>query len=581
MRPKPNKKIKTAFQVGHRTPTLGDVLRALDGHEELSQTRLRDLRSYVKRVASLLGDDPARIPLDIRVIGAKLAATNPAATGLSNKSFSNIRSGFMMAVEVSGLKPLERFTKAPLRASWKELVAALSARRAHIALSRLARYASANGVDPIKINDAVIEEFITAVRDGTLHRKPNELHRRVAKAWNDVAQQSRFNLQCVNVPSFQRPVTRTAWTELPRAFREDVKEFLKWCAGVDRFAANARLRPLAPQTVKLRQNQIHAAVTALVESGVSPRVIRSLRDLVSPKNFKRILQRRYESVGRRENIFNRDLARALLEIARLWVKVDATTLSGELRRLSSAVPTPLPGLTDKNKKALRQFDDPAVLLRLYDLPNRLWAEVKRERDPDRYTLVKAQAAIAIGILLYMPIRLQNLAALTFDVHLFMKEARGAVSSLEVPADEVKNGLEIGFDIPADDDHINLAKILIEYRNRIAPKVIGRRPDRLFVKTDGTPKNQWAVAWMIRKYLRRRAGIEFSPHMFRHLSAKVVLDLEPGNFQTPRQLLGHRSERTTATIYAGISSRRAARHHRELVKAALAAKVTPRRQKRTS
>ena len=74
--------------------------------------------------------------------------------------------------------------------------------------------------------------------------------------------------------------------------------------------------PLAPQTIQLRRNQIHAAVTALVESGVKPTAIRSLADLVSPENFKRILRRRHEKVGGRENVFNHDLARALVQIAR-------------------------------------------------------------------------------------------------------------------------------------------------------------------------------------------------------------------------------------------------------------------------
>ena len=44
---------------------LADVLAALNGHKTLSETRLRDLRSSIKRVASLLGDDPAHIPLDL------------------------------------------------------------------------------------------------------------------------------------------------------------------------------------------------------------------------------------------------------------------------------------------------------------------------------------------------------------------------------------------------------------------------------------------------------------------------------------------------------------------------------------
>ena len=109
-------------------------------------------------------------------------------------------------------------------------------------------------------------------------------------------------------------------------------------------------------------------------------------------------------------------------------------------------------------------------------PDRLWAEVKRDAKPNFRTLVKAQAALAVAILSYMPLRLQNLAALTFDVHLFMREAPGAISSLELPAGEVKNRRELAFDIPSD-----LAKMLIEYRNRIAPKIIGRRPEQVVRK----------------------------------------------------------------------------------------------------
>jgi integrase len=124
---------------------------------------------------------------------------------------------------------------------------------------------------------------------------------------------------------------------------------------------------------------------------------------------------------------------------------------------------------------------------------------------------------------------------------------------------------LAFDIPSD-----IAKMLIEYRNRIAPKIIGHRPERLFVNADGTPKSHATVAWLIKTYLRKRAGIVLTAHQFRHLSAKVVLDAEPGSFEIVRQLLGHRSLSTTVGSYAGIDSRRAARHHQRLVEEALAA-----------
>ena len=104
---------------------------------------------------------------------------------------------------------------------------------------------------------------------------------------------------------------------------------------------------------QLRRDQIHAAVTALIEVGVPAADIASLADLVVPENFKQILLRRYEMSAGAENVFNRDVARSLIEIAYQWVKVDEPT-ADELRRLAGKLPTPAPGLTRKNKGALRQ-----------------------------------------------------------------------------------------------------------------------------------------------------------------------------------------------------------------------------------
>jgi integrase len=419
-----------------------------------------------------------------------------------------------------------------------------------------------NTISPQRINDAVIENFIADVRENSLHRKPSHLHRMTSLIWNEVARRPELNLQPVMVPSFRRPSKRVNWALFATSFRKDVDKYRTWCAGSDSFAADARSRVLAPLTLKLRLAQIHAAATALVEAGVKPSAIRSLADLCSPENFKYILRRRYESISGRENRFNQDLATALVQIAREWVKVDAVVLA-ELRRLAGKVPKRMSGLTDKNKRFLRQFDDPTVLQRLFDLPRRLWAEVKRNKKPNHQTLAKAQAAIAVAILSYMPLRMQNLAALTFNIHLFMREGARANSTLELAAGEVKNRRELAFDIPSD-----VAKMIIEYRNSFAPKVIGHRPDKLFVNADGTPKSQGTVSAFITTTLRRRTGIVLTAHQFRHLSAKIMLDAEPGSFETVRQLLGHASLNTTVGAYAGIDSRRAARHHQRLIEKAL-------------
>jgi integrase len=176
----------------------------------------------------------------------------------------------------------------------------------------------------------------------------------------------------------------------------------------------------------------------------------------------------------------------------------------------------------------------------------------------------------------MPLRPENLTELVFGTNLFIREEPGAISSLELSAGEVKNQeTEVAFDIPPQ-----IVKMLIEYRNRIAPAVIGHRPERVFVNADGTAKSQATVAWLIKTYLARRAGIVLTPHQFRHVSARVMLDAAPGSFEIVKQLLGHKNIKTTTNFYAGIDSRRAGRHQQRLIERVLEAqKPAIRRGKR--
>jgi integrase len=121
-----------------------------------------------------------------------------------------------------------------------------------------------------------------------------------------------------------------------------------------------------------------------------------------------------------------------------------------------------------------------------------------------------------------------------------------------------------FDIPP-----KLAKMLIEYRDRIAPRVIGWRPERVFINADGSPKSHAMVALLIKTYLSKRAGIVMTPHQFRHLEAKIILEDQPGAHELVRQFLGHQNLKTTTDFYAGLNTRRAGLHHQRLIEAAIA------------
>ena len=416
------------------------------------------------------------------------------------------------------------------------------------------------------------KESVSYKNSGILLRsiRPKALHRQVTLIWNEAAADSKLELPRVTVPSFRPLKKRIDEKHLPASFLRDRDRYLLWCSVSDPFAADARLRPLARSTLRLSKDQIHAAVSALVKSGKTPEQIRSLADLVTAENLKSILRQRLADAGGQHKSFEHYLARALVRIAGEWVKVSKARLT-ELKAVASKLPAPTRhDLTPKNKKFVRQFDDPQTLRRLRRLPEQLWKEVKNEtrQKPNFRTLAKAQAALAIGLPIFMPIRPENVWELEFDKHIFLKNGPGAVSSLELDAGEVKNENPVTFDIPP-----HLVKMLTEYREQIAPVHLGHRPRRIFVDIKGKPKAQATVAYLIATYAKRRAGITLTPHQFRHLAARVILDAMPGNYEGVKQALGHTSLKTTM-IYAGINSRRAGRHHHALIEQAVARQMPP-------
>jgi integrase len=179
---------------------------------------------------------------------------------------------------------------------------------------------------------------------------------------------------------------------------------------------------------------------------------------------------------------------------------------------------------------------------------------RRARD-----FIDLQCALAIDLLLHVSLRMENLAALNFEEHLHWPQGRGKPALVVFHVDETKNGISLEFEIPTA-----LAERLRIYRDEIAPAVTGKRPDAVFVGWTGKPNAQGAAAIVIKKAVRRHLGVKVTPHQFRHLAAKIILDANPGAYELVRQLLGHRSLKTTTNFYAGVDTRRAGRAHAELV-----------------
>ena len=106
MSKRPKSKTRPRENVVAEPMTLATVLAALERDGNLSATRRRDLRSAVKRIADLIGNEPAGVALDMEAISIRLSAISPHTVGMTAKRFANIRSDFLAAVKACGVKPV-------------------------------------------------------------------------------------------------------------------------------------------------------------------------------------------------------------------------------------------------------------------------------------------------------------------------------------------------------------------------------------------------------------------------------------------------------------------------------------------
>ena len=57
-------------------------------------------------------------------------------------------------------------------------------------------------------------------------------------------------------------------------------------------------------------------------------------------------------------------------------------------------------------------------------------------------------------------------------------------------------------------------------------------------------------------VKKHCAIRVTAHQFRHAAATLILNKQPGKYELPRQVLGHRSLRTTLQFYIGLETTQA-------------------------
>ena len=218
------------------------------------------------------------------------------------------------------------------------------------------------------------------------------------------------------------------------------------------------------------------------------------------------------------------------------------------------------GMTTKNRDRLRPLQDPKTLRRLLLLPERLFARAEHGGDTQAAALER-EDAVAIALLLTAPIRRKNLVSIHLDQNLH-RPGDGSVYLVFTP-EEVKNRQPIEFALPPA--VVTMIDRLLATRS---PRLCPPATPWLFPRRDGTgPMHEDGLSKRIRERIRRELGLAINPHLFRHLSAMLMLDANPGAYEAVRHLLGHSRLSSTLNVYTGLEARTAARLFAEAVEAA--------------
>jgi integrase len=531
-------------------PSLADVLSAVSAAPNLTMRRRQDMASAIRVVARILDRPLELIPADPPLLRRRLAEIAPMAIGMTKQRWSNLRSLLTGALALTRPMLPNRHPNV-LSPAWQALHQRLPTKSCRTRLSRLLHWLSCRGIEPVGVSRAHLEEFAGELCRSMVSN-PAQRWREAAWTWNRARRTvPAWPAITASIPNRRKDYS-LPWTTFPPSLKADADLFLARIAGND-LLEDLPFKPVRPETRRLREVQLRRFASVLVHRGRDPATLRTVADIVTFEAFKEGLRFFLDRKGGASSSAIEQLATFLKSVAKYWVKADAETLDGMaavIRRLS----VPQQGLTRKNRDRLRPLEDPDNVLALLNLPKRMMMDADSGRLPIHQAAVLAQVAIAIEILLMVPLRVGNLTRLDIDRHLVRPGRARHLLHIVMEEQEVKNSMFLDHPLPEES-----IALIDHYLKRYHSRLAGDGNRALFPGEGSGPKSRNTLSQQIKKLVFRYTGLTVNPHLFRHIGAKLHLDSHPGEHSIVSRVLGHRSIDTTTRFYTGFEAKAAAKH----------------------
>ncbi|MBM3552364.1 MAG: hypothetical protein FJX45_11485 [Alphaproteobacteria bacterium] len=404
-----------------------------------------------------------------------------------------------------------------------------------------------NGYDLAAYEAALIDQKVA---------RPKQAARDAAHAWNRMAARPGWPGGPITPKSNIRHST-LSFGKLPLSLRKDISCYLTKQSEEDVFG-DPGAKALASATLKDRRGKICQLVTLAVAAGVDLSSLRSLKGVVKEPIVRAILEALWVRSNHKANAHAANLARLLRLIAKHHAGAPQAVLA-LINRAESRLRPGKQGMTDRNRKKLRRIvDDEETLHRLIQLPSEVAARVDRD-TPSFADAIAIQTALAIQIVLMAPMRAKNLAGLDFKHHVDI--INPACCHIVIEAADVKNDRDLEYSLGA-----GFMRLLTLYRDTYWPILAGdRQTSAVFISRNGRQKTPGALGVQIASFIKEHVGVDMHVHLFRHLAGYLFLRAHPGEYEPVRQLLGHKSIRTTVDFYVGLEQEHSFKRYDEILK----------------
>jgi len=544
------------FETGN-TLYLSDVIARVKA--ELNGNQRRDTLSAFNTLGKRAGVSLEATPANAKSLRPVLADLNAIRLGVSPKRLANIRSLITQAVARFGMQRRWIGNDIELTEDWRVLLEPVPKPQYKWSLSRLACYCSVKGIAPADVSAQTLLGLHAALEADCTVTAPRKILKTTISVWNRCLKAVPEWPQHKLASPFKTAAFMFPLTDFPQSFQDDVAAWIKRNTDVDPLNFDGPVHPLRPVTLDGHVQTFRRLGSALVHNKVLPMSsITDLSVLADIDNLKKALGHFVKTVKSDTTNYPHKMATQMAAVARHHLKLPEETLK-QIKIITQRL-APVGGaiMGKRNRTRLLQFDDPKAVQLLLNFPQQEYTRAIKINSAVRRAK-GVERALIVSLLIFTGLRAKNIRNIHMARNIRRVDNR---ILLEFEADDMKTHAEHVVELPQE-----TIALLEDYSANHRSFLQGANGPYLFPGQTGGARSYSAIRSAAITSVLKHTGLTVSPHLYRHIIAKIVAESRPELLVDVSRRLGHKSVNTTFQSYLGTETPAASRRINKLLERA--------------